>query len=237
MRVIRTARTNGELELEGAGPEHNLPVYHGPSAGAARIVEAGDPCYHKPFVASVWEPDPAERAALATGRNIELVILSRQVPAVALGVTDEAPADAPPQRSLDVPSMWFEIDVALGGELASVIRSLERRALEDFRRAEPPAGFRPMRDEDHATLRRLTDLAALLEDNIGELQAQHRAQHIAAGDVEPIVGEGADGARRSAQIAADELATLGTGDADAPARRRLELERDAWLQRAQELEP
>lgn len=56
---------------------------------------------------------------------------------------------------------------------------------------------------------------------------------IRAGHVDPWVGAGADGARRSAGVVADELATLADDD---PRTAGLVEERAAWLARARDLE-
>jgi hypothetical protein len=129
MRAIRTAKTNGELKLGGAGPEHNLPIQHGPSAGAARLVERGDPCYHLPYVASVWEPTHEERAHIAIGRNLELILLTAApVPPLAIGVTDEDPLDTPTeaaQPSIDEPAVWAALPLELARDVAEVLGYLE----------------------------------------------------------------------------------------------------------------
>ncbi len=52
---------------------------------------------------------------------------------------------------------------------------------------------------------------------------------IARGDIAPWVGEGRDGAERSAQIVRDEIATLA---ADDPRRPELEAQAAAWDARA-----
>jgi hypothetical protein len=70
------------------------------------------------------------------------------------------------------------------------------------------------------------------------------ADRIRAGKVSPWVGDGADGCRRSAQVVADELATLPTGphqpgyhdEGTENVRATLEAQRDAWLDRAARLE-
>jgi hypothetical protein len=45
----------------------------------------------KPIVRSVWEPSKKERAAIAAGDNIELMVWGEGTPPVMLGVTDERP--------------------------------------------------------------------------------------------------------------------------------------------------
>ena len=59
------------------------------------------------------------------------------------------------------------------------------------------------------------------------------ADRIRAGEVDPWVGNGADGCRRSAAVERDELATLA---ADDPRRDELAARAEAWLDRAAVLE-
>jgi hypothetical protein len=58
-------------------------------------------------------------------------------------------------------------------------------------------------------------------------------ERIRSGQVAPWVGEGADGARRSAQVCADEIATL---DHNSLRRIELQTQRQAWLDRADALD-
>lgn len=115
MRAVKFPRANRVYHLTGGTEANDLHVEQGLNAGAAGIVEAGDPTYHLAYTRTVWTPDELERSELATGRNIELVILGAGgVPPLMLGVTDEGPDDQEPLA----PAVWM----ALRGELLDDLR-------------------------------------------------------------------------------------------------------------------
>lgn len=169
MRAIRTPSTTGTFELVGGGPERGLPFRHGPSAGAARIVEAGDPCYHMPFVATVWEPTHEERAHLAIGRNVELVLLTAgPVPPLSVAVTDELPVDAEAANAipLDHPAIWAAMELDLCEDLVTVVELLDRQAGQARDRGDE------LDAQTSAALDRLVPFADRLKVYAAELRAE-----------------------------------------------------------------
>jgi hypothetical protein len=100
-----------------------------------------------------------------------------------------------------------------------VTRDLDTRDLEgaahEAREAEPP-------DIDPPTL-----------DEVAHDDGRSYSARIRAGAVDPWIGTGADGARRSAQIARDEIGSLVTCD---PRRAELEAQAAAWDARARTLD-
>lgn len=140
MRAIRTRSSNGNLKLGETGPEHDLPIRRGPSAGPDGLVPAGDPCYHLPYISTVWQPTHEERAHLAIGRNIELVLITgASVPPLAIGVSDEEPIDtdaAHAQPPLEEPAIWMAMSVPLADDLVTVIELIQARAREARERGD-----------------------------------------------------------------------------------------------------
>lgn len=117
MRGRRTARSNRVYALPGGNEDHDLWVRVGT---LDTHLPASDPSAAQPYIASVWEPDQGERAAIATGANLELVIYGRAQPPVSLGVTAEQPLSRPQRQDADTPSIWLE----LPRELAEAIIEL-----------------------------------------------------------------------------------------------------------------
>jgi hypothetical protein len=168
MRAIRTPSTNGTLELAGAGPEHDLPIKRGYAAGPDGLVAPGDPAYHLPYVATVWEPSHEERAHLAIGRNLQLLIITpASVPPLAMGVTDETPVDdeaAHAQPPIDTPAVWMALDAIVVRDVITLIAALEDRAAAALE--EPDVALEP---EFVDSLGRLTDLRVRLAGYVDEL--------------------------------------------------------------------
>lgn len=104
MRARKTPSSNGVYHLDGGTEENDLHVRTGDALGA---VPTDDPCYGMPYVASVWVPDDAERAALATGSNLELTIVGSGVPPLMLLVTDEQPVGEAPL--LEREELWVRM--------------------------------------------------------------------------------------------------------------------------------
>lgn len=84
MKPRRTHRSTTVFRLEGGNEDNDLWV---------------EPCEDDgtPVLSSVWEPSPAERAKIAAGENVELLVWGGQPP-VALSVTD-VPLGKPPNPS------------------------------------------------------------------------------------------------------------------------------------------
>lgn len=84
MRPVATARSN----MVYLGPEPEIADLH------CERMERG-------VIASVWDPDPAERAAIANGANVKLFIWGEPIPPVMLTVVDEpgTTEDAPEIRA------------------------------------------------------------------------------------------------------------------------------------------
>lgn len=84
MRPVRTAQSNMVYQ----GPTPDVGDLH-----CQRLTPG--------IIASVWEPSPEERARLAAGANIRLVIWGEPIPPVAVEVRDEPGVgeDAPELRA------------------------------------------------------------------------------------------------------------------------------------------
>lgn len=157
MRPARTAKTNRTIGLEGGDARHDLPCQVGSHAGIEGLVDRGDPGYHQPFIASTWEPDPLERAAIATGANLEVVIWGTRLPPLALGITREPLTGEPLRASTgEGPRLWFEVGEELARDLAAMLQAVHAAPAT----APPPLKAR------HA---RLEELRAALELGLADL--------------------------------------------------------------------
>lgn len=159
MRPVSTGSTNTTLKLPGGDESNDLPARVGRYAGADGLVEAGDPGYHAPYIATVWEPDPAERAALSAGANVELILWTRSTPPpVGLAVNRE-PILGEPLSIVPGPSLWFEVGPDLARDLEAMLGALDK--------AEPP-------DDDavHDRLQRLSELRFALAGGLAHLDSE-----------------------------------------------------------------
>jgi hypothetical protein len=164
MRAVEFPSANRVYHLKGGTEANDLHVQQGPHAGADGIVEAGDPTYHLAYTRTVWTPDELERAELATGRNIELVILGAGgVPPLMLGVTDDAPAGET-QDELS-PGVWLVLRGALLDDVIHVLDRLKAHADES-----------DVTVEAAPRLARLDELRANLTRHREELQRYHDEQ-------------------------------------------------------------
>lgn len=77
MKPRRTHGSTGVLALPG-GTENNDLWYEA-------AVDDGE----HPVIQTVWEPTAEERAAIAAGENVYLLVWGSSHPPVAMGVTDE----------------------------------------------------------------------------------------------------------------------------------------------------
>lgn len=85
MQPVHVAEANVVFKLPGGSSENDLPVE------AARD-EQGE---H--VLISTWEPDDDERAAIAAGANLQVLIWGTQHPPVALRLQEtDVESDAPP---------------------------------------------------------------------------------------------------------------------------------------------
>lgn len=82
MRPRRTIYTNRVLQLPGGAEDNDLWAY---------VVDTDD----GPGIASVWVPTDKERAAIAAGENIRLIVFGLGMPPVLLDLTDEQLGKAP----------------------------------------------------------------------------------------------------------------------------------------------
>lgn len=78
MKPRRTPGSNGVFRLDGGTEDNDLWV--------ERAVDDE----HRPIVISVWEPSVAERARIAAGENIALVVWGSGHPPVMIVPTDSA---------------------------------------------------------------------------------------------------------------------------------------------------
>jgi hypothetical protein len=77
MRPRRTIYTDRVFSLPGGTEDNDLWTY-------MVVTDSG------PGIASVWVPTDEERAAIAAGENIRLVVFGMTMPPVYLDLTDEA---------------------------------------------------------------------------------------------------------------------------------------------------
>jgi hypothetical protein len=76
MKPVRTEHTENIIRLPGGTEENDLPFYEMEVDGI-------------PVVCSVWELSAEERAAIAKGENVRLIIWGRKIPPVAIDLSDE----------------------------------------------------------------------------------------------------------------------------------------------------
>lgn len=76
MKARRSHVANAVFVLEGGNEDNDLWV-------EKAVTQDQQPC-----IASVWEPTPEERQAIAAGQNIELIVFGTMQPPVAMQVTD-----------------------------------------------------------------------------------------------------------------------------------------------------
>lgn len=117
MRPRRTPASNTALELAGGTEDNTL---HARVGIAYPGLADDDPGHDQPFISCVFEPDQAERAAIASGANVELVIFGQQMPPVSLATTREQPLSRP-QRTIDGPAIWAELPAELVEHLCAVL--------------------------------------------------------------------------------------------------------------------
>lgn len=82
MRPRRTIHTDRVFVLPGGTDDSDLWTY-------LVVTDNG------PAIASVWVPTDAERAAIAAGENVRLIVFGTGMPPVALDLTDEPLGRAP----------------------------------------------------------------------------------------------------------------------------------------------
>jgi hypothetical protein len=155
VRSRRTPSSNFVFTLGGGTEDNDLHVRR-----VADAVDLGfapdDPCAHTPAISSVWEPDPDERAAIACGANVELVVIGVTQPPVSVRMTREQPLSRP-ARANEGLAMWVELSMDLARDVS---RALRTEMAEDT-----------MSD---ARFERLQNLAKLFEAQIAELERQER---------------------------------------------------------------
>lgn len=119
MRAIATPNTPDTIGGGKTGAAA-LPARLVGHAGSAGIVAPGHPAYHSPCIVSVWEPDASERAGLATGAMLELIVYGQHHPPVNVGVT----RDAISTGVVAGPSAWLEIDEPAARDLIELLKPL-----------------------------------------------------------------------------------------------------------------
>jgi hypothetical protein len=80
----RTHASNKVLRLPGGNEDNDLWIEHGVDEGGMSVM------------CSVWEPTAEERAKIAAGENVELLVWGDAHPPVAVKPTD-VPLGKPPQ--------------------------------------------------------------------------------------------------------------------------------------------
>lgn len=163
MQARKTPSSNSTYRLAGGTEDNDLPTRVGVVGDEHVEVPLNDPGLGMPYVASVWEPDQDERAALATGlANIELVILGEQPP-VIVRTTREQPTGSP-LRIDTSPRVWTELPLALAVDVAEALRTARN---EDVRMmADVEAVDRLIVDLDGYASRHLDELKAQAEEDV-----------------------------------------------------------------------
>jgi hypothetical protein len=82
LKARRTHLSNQVFQLPGGNEDNDLWVYLDEQDGS-------------PLIRSTWVPTDEERARIAAGENIELIVWGEGHPPVAMGVVDY-PLGAPP---------------------------------------------------------------------------------------------------------------------------------------------
>lgn len=77
MKPRRTPSMNGVLRLAGGNEDNDLWYRSTEDTQGAHVFS------------TTWEPTPEERAAIADGANVELLVWGTGHPPVAMAVTDE----------------------------------------------------------------------------------------------------------------------------------------------------
>lgn len=129
MRPRRTPSSNFVYRLPGGTEDNDLHCRRGECLGGT------------PYVASVWDLEPAERAAIGAGANVELTVLGGGHPPVILGVTREQPTSRPTTGvGGDHARVWVELESAHAVEVLIAITHYRMQVLDA--EAEPAAAER-----------------------------------------------------------------------------------------------
>lgn len=145
MKPRRTPSSNDVLRLAGGNEDNDLHVRRDHTSDG------------QPYIASVWEPDPDERAALSAGANLELAITGESHPPVGLAITWEQPRSRPQHGAHGPgPRLWAELRGHLVVDLIDVLAKMDRDQLEPDA-LERLAEFERHLDAGLAVLARRTD--------------------------------------------------------------------------------
>lgn len=146
MRPRRTESSHRPISLPGGTEDNDLWVRDYQDGGGASVM------------ASIWEPSGAERAQLATGANLELLVWALRHPPVAIRTTLERPTANPQRLAPDTPTIWIELTADLGADVLAAINEYAARRHASSDRIE-----------------RLELLRGVLERNLAELARQAAA--------------------------------------------------------------
>lgn len=159
MRPRRTPTSNDVVKA-GSAAVNDLPVRRG--VGFPGLAP-DDPCAALPYVVAVYSLDDAERAAIATGSNVELALFGDLIPPMSLAVTDEQAAGDPPLEEGE--HLWTRLGADVVNDVLAGL-ALQAQALEGL------DGFGPR----HPRVRELRDTAAELSRARAVLEARARAR-------------------------------------------------------------
>lgn len=121
MRALPFEGANIVFRLADAGPERGVPAKVGDHAGPDGVLSPTDPSAAMPYALTRWTPDSAERAMLAVGGDIELVVFGGGFPPVSLGVT---------QGELDGMFVWASLPPATAQLLVDLIENNRNARLD-----------------------------------------------------------------------------------------------------------
>lgn len=137
MRARRTETSHHPIRLPGGNEDNDLWVRRELDGRGSALM------------ASVWEPSGSERAEIATGANVELVVWGTVHPPVMVRTTLEQ-AKSNPQRLDAGPRIWVELAQATAEALLDLMRAAGRAELD----IDPLAGLRVQLETNVAELRR-----------------------------------------------------------------------------------
>lgn len=142
MRPRRTPSSNFVYRLPGGTEDNDLHC---------RVEAEGTPC-----VASVWDLEPHERAAIGAGANIELTVIGGGHPPVQLGVTREQPTSRPTVGvEGEHTRLWVELEQAHAVEVLIALTHYRTQVLRA--------------DADPDACRRLASIEQLLRGSLEAL--------------------------------------------------------------------
>lgn len=163
MRPRKTPTSNKVFELAGGNEDNYLHVKVG--IGHPRVLDSDG----MPTIEAVFEPSPEERAAIATGANVSLVVMGTGVPPMSMTTTREQPVGKP-NRALDTdaPAAWLELPVDVVDDVLAAITEWNRAAFEGRSLSDVGVAVRAR----HYRLATMADQLGALKPELARLVAE-----------------------------------------------------------------